>query len=140
MAQLVNIIGFAVGNLDRGDTIIFHGTEKIANRVKQYIIDQLDALYDKGGRAVFLYNNIDKMMSDKEFSHFDKADYTILGTMSPTQVEEYQKSLGLTIPGDLGRLVSIKNENLAFLRRGYTNVVFEQDLSLGIEKKKGARI
>ena len=140
MAQLVNIIGFAVGNLDRGDTIIFHGTEKIANRVKQYIIDQLDALYDKGGRAVFLYNNIDKMMSDKEFSHFDKADYTILGTMSPTQVEEYQKSLGLTIPGDLGRLVSIKNENLAFLRRGYTNVVFEQDLALGIEKKKGARI
>lgn len=140
MAQLVNIIGFAVGNLDRGDTIIFHGTEKIANRVKQYIIDQLDALYDKGGRAVFLYNNIDKMMSDKEFSHFDKADYTILGTMSPTQVEDYQKSLGLTIPGDLGRLVSIKNENLAFLRRGYTNVVFEQDLSLGIEKKKGARI
>lgn len=140
MAQLVNVIGFAVGNLGRGDTIIFHGTEKIANRVKQYITDQLDALYDKGGRAVFLYNNIDKLMSDKEFSHFDKADYTILGTMSPIQVEEYQKSLGLTIPGDLGRLVSIKNENLAFLRRGYTNVVFEQDLSLGIEKKKGARI
>lgn len=140
MAQLVNIIGFATGNLDKGDTIIFHGTEKIANRIKAYIIDQLDALYDKGGRAVFLYNNIDKMMTDKEFSHFDKADYTVFGTMTPVQVEAYQTSLGLTIPGDLGRLVSIKNENLAFLRRGYTNVVFEQDLSLGIAKSKGARI
>lgn len=140
MAQLVNIIGFAAGNLGMGDTIIFHGTEKIANRVKQYITDQLDALYDKGGRAVFLYNNIDKMLTDKEFSHFDKADYTVLGTMTATQVEDYQKSLGLTIPGDLGRLVTIKNENLAYLRRGYTNVVFEQDLALGIEKVKGARI
>ena len=140
MAQLVNVIGFAAGNLGQGDTIIFHGTEKIANRIKQYITDQLDALYDKGGRAVFLYNNIDKMMTDKEFSHFDKADYTVLGTMTPTQVDDYQKSLGLTIPGDLGRLVSIKNENLAYLRRGYTNVVFEQDLSLGIPKVKGARI
>ena len=80
------------------------------------------------------------MMTDKEFSHFDKADYTVFGTMTPAQVESYQTSLGLTIPGDLGRLVSIKNENLAFLRRGYTNVVFEQDLSLGIAKAKGARI
>lgn len=140
MAQLVNVIGFAVGNLDRGDTVIFHGAEKIANRVKAYITDQLDALYDKGGRVVFLYNNIDKMITDKEFSHFDKADYTIMGTMSATQVKDYQSSLGLTIPGDLSKLVSIKNERLAYLRRGYTNVVFEQDLSLGIAKQKGVRL
>lgn len=142
MAQLVNIIGFACGNLGNGDTIIFHGADQIANRVKQYIIDQLDALYAKGGRAVFLYNNIDKMFNDKAFSHFDKADYTIFGTMTTNQVMDYQKALGQTIPGDLSGLVTIKNEGLAFLRREYMNVVFEQDLALGIsaDETKGVRM
>lgn len=142
MAQLVNIIGFACGNLGNGDTIIFHGADRIANRVKQYIMDQLDALYHKGGRAVFLYNNIDKMFNDKAFSHFDKADYTILGTMTKNQVVDYQKALGQTIPGDLSGLVTIKNEGLAYLRRDYMNVVFEQDLALGIDsnKQKGVRM
>ena len=141
MAQLVNIIGFAAGNLGNGDTIIFHGSEKIANRVKEYIVDQLDALYDKGGRAVFLYNNIDRMMTDKSFSHYDKADYTIIGSMTPIQVEAYQNNLGQNIPGDLASLVTIKNNNLCYLRRDYTNVVFEQDLLLGIPRNsKGARL
>ena len=135
MAQLVNIIAFAAGNLGKGDTIIFHGTDKIADRVKEYIIDQLDMLYDKGGRAVFLYNNIDKMMYDKGFSHYDKADYTVLGSMTPIQVNAYQKNLGQNIPGDLASLVSIKNNNLCYLRRDYVNVVFEQDLLLGIDRK-----
>lgn len=140
MAQLVNVIGFAVGNLGRGDTVIIHGTERIADRVKPYIDDQLDILYGKGGRVCYLYNNIDKMMYDKGFSHFDKADYTIMGTMTSNQVESYQKMLGQDIPGDLASLVETKDTNLAYLRRGYSNVVFAQDLSLGIEKTKGARI
>jgi len=142
MAQLVNIIGFACGNLGNGDTIIFHGADQIANRVKQYIMDQLDALYATGGRVVFLYNNIDKMFNDKAFSHFDKADYTILGTMTKNQVMDYQKALGQTIPGDLSGLVTIKNEGLAYLRREYMNVVFEQDLALGIsaDETKGVRM
>lgn len=140
MAQLVNIIGYAVGNLGRGDTVIFHGTENIANRVKDYITDQLSGLYDKGGRVVFLYNNIDKMMDDNSFSHFDKADYAILGTMTPNQVTKYQEVLGQNIPGDLGRLVTTKNNDLAYLRRDYSNVVFEQDLALGLPKRKGVRI
>jgi hypothetical protein len=141
MAQLVNIIGFAAGNLGNGDTIIFHGTEKIADRVKEYITDQLSALYDKGGRAVFLYNSIDKMMYDRSFSHYDKADYTILGTMTPVQVDAYQKNLGQNIPGDLASLVTIKNNKLCYLRRDYTNVVFEQDLLLGMNRdRKGERV
>lgn len=140
MAQLVNVIGFAVGNLGNGDTVIFHGTDKIANRVKQYIMDQLDQLFDKGGRAVFLYNNMDRMLGDKQFSHFDKADYTIFGTMTPTQIQSYQKALGQVIPGDLVNLVQTKNSALAYLRRDYVNVVFEQDLMLGIQNKRGARM
>ena len=141
MAQLVNVIGFACGNLGEGDTVIFHGADKIADRVKEYISDQLAMLYDKGGRAVFLYNNIDKMMYDKGFSHYDKADYTILGSMTPIQVNAYQENLGQNIPGDLASLVTIKNNDLCYLHRDYTNVVFEQDLLLGLERqKKGVRI
>lgn len=140
MAQLVNIIGFAIGNLGRGDSIIIHGTEKIADRVKEYITDQLNLLFDKGGRVVFLYNDIDAMMRDRDFSHFDKANYTILGTMTNNQVTEYQATLGQNIPGDLARLVTIKNENLAYLRRDYSNVIFEQDLLLGNGRQKGARL
>ncbi len=142
MAQLVNIIGFACGNLGEGDVIIFHGADQIANRVKQYIMDQLETLYVKGGRAVFLYNKIDKMLNDKAFSHFDQADYTILGTMTKNQVVDYQKQLGQVIPSDLANLVTIKNEGLAFLRRDYMNVVFEQDLALGINDgvQKGVRM
>lgn len=139
MAQLVNVVGFAVGNLGNGDTVIIHGTDKIANRVKEYIMDQLQALYDKGGRAVFLYNDIDKMISDKAFNRFDKADYTIFGTMTPNQVESYQTAMGQNIPGDLSRLVTTKDPNLAYLRRSYVNVVFKQDLLLGIERYKEAR-
>lgn len=140
MAQLVNVIGFAIGNLGNGDTIIFHGTENIANRVKEYITDQLKMLFDKGGRAAFLYNNIDKMLGDRAFCQFDKADYMILGTMSNNQVEAYQETLGQNIPGDLARLVTIKNENLAYIRRDYSNVVFEQDLYLGMPRTVSARV
>lgn len=140
MAQLVNIIGFAVGNLGNGDVVIFHGTENIANRVKEYITDQLKLLYDKGGRAVFLYNNIDRMLSDRRFSEFDKADYTILGALTTNQVADYQKVLGQNIPGDLARLITTKDPDLSYIRRGYSNVVFKQDLGLGFDKTKGMRI
>lgn len=137
MAQLVNIIGYAVGNLGAGDTIIIHGAEKIVNRVKEYIMAQFDLLYAKGGRVVFLYNDIDTMLRDISFSHFDKADYTIFGTMTDNQVEEYQKRLNKTIPGDLARLVTTKDDNLAYLKRDYNNIIFIQDLLLGINRRKG---
>lgn len=133
MAQLVNIIGFAIGNLGNGDTVIFHGVENIANRVKEYITDQLKLLYDKGGRAVFLYNNIDKMLGDRMFSHFDKADYVVLGSMSVNQVTDYQKAMGQDIPTDLARLVTSKDPDLTYIRRGHSNTVFKQDLSLGLK-------
>lgn len=140
MAQFVNIVGYAVGNLGNGDVCIFHGTEYIADRVKEYVKDQLNMLHDKGGRAVFLYNNIDKMFADREFSEFDKADYTILGAMTNNQVDAYQKTMGQTIPADLASVVTVKNQNIAYIRRDRFNVVFEQDLSLGLNKERGMRV
>lgn len=139
MAQFVNIVSFAVGNLGEGDTVIIHGADKISDRVKDYIRLQFDTLYEKGGRVCFLYNNIDKMLKDKEFCEFDKADYTIFGPMSETEIAEYQESLGQNIPPDLARCIVQKIQGLCYIRRGFDNVIFKQELTLGISKGGGKR-
>lgn len=136
MAQLVNIIGFAIGNLGLGDVVIFHGTDLIDNGVKSYIDTQLNHLYSKGGRVVFCYDDTDTMLDDKDFCHFDKADYTIFGNMTDTTVENYQTLLGQDIPPDLSALITSKSDKVCYIRRGFDNVVFKQDLALGINSTK----
>lgn len=138
MAQLVNTVGFAVDNLDLGDTVIIHGAEHIDNRVKEYIDTQFERLFARGGRVAYLYNDVDKMLADAKFNHFHKADWTVLGQMSETTVAAYQKYLAQDIPPDLERLVTAKGQNLAYLRRGVTNVVFTLDLALGINPARAA--
>lgn len=136
MAQLVNIIGFAVGNLGKNDTVVIHGAELIDDGIKPYIINQFDRLFNKGGRVCYLYNKIDKMLKDKEFNQFDKSDYTIFGNMTETDVAEYQKLLGQEIPPDLAKYVTNKADSYCYIRRGVDNVMFKQDLALGITNKK----
>ena len=132
MAQLVNIIGVAVGNLGYGDTVIIHGTDLIDDGVKDYIDTQFEHLFAKGGRVVYIYNDTDKMLMDKAFCHFDKADYTVFGNMTDTAVALYQQELGQEIPPDLEALITNKSESICYIRRGFDNVVFKQDLALGI--------
>ena len=136
MAQLVNIIGFAVGNLGYGDTVIIHGTDLIDDGVKEYISTQFEHLFAKGGRVVYIYNDTDKMLADKSFCMFDKADYTIFGNMTDTVVNTYQDLLGQDIPADLSKLITTKSESICYIRRGFDNVVFKQDLALGINMQK----
>lgn len=136
MAQLVNIIGFAVGSLGKGDTVIIHGAELIDDSIKVFITSQFDMLYEKGGRVAFLYNNMDKMLADKAFNQFDKADYTIFGNMTETAISDYQKLLGQDIPADLARLIANKSDTVCYIRRDFDNVVFKLDLALGIKKKR----
>lgn len=138
MAQLVNVIGFAVGNLGRGDTVIIHGAEFISDSVKPFMNAQFDRLFEKGGRVAYLYNNTDKMLADKSFNQFDKADYTIFGNMTETSIAEYQTLLGQDIPADLARLITTKGESVCYIRRGFDNVVFKLDLALGIKTVRGA--
>lgn len=142
MAQLVNIIGFAVGNLGYGDVLLIHGAELIDDGIKQYMMTQLERLFAKGGRVVYIYNSTDKMLNDKDFCHFDKAEYTIFGNMTPTAADEYQVKMGQEIPPDLSSLITNKSESICYIRRGIDNVVFKQDLALGIttnttKKKRG---
>ncbi|MFJ8027797.1 hypothetical protein [Streptomyces sp. NPDC096311] len=139
MAQLVNIVGFAVGKLGLGDTVIIHGTEHIDDRVKEYIKDQFDHMYERGGRVVYSYNDVDKMLADSDFNKFDAADYTLFGPMRDGTVAEYQKQLHQRIPPDLAQLITTKGENLTYLRRGVSNVVFHLDLALGINPYREAQ-
>lgn len=130
MAQLLNIISFCTGNLGLGDTLIIHGAELIDNSIKNYLIALFEQLYSKGGRVCFLYNNNEKMLNDVAFSAMDKADYTILGSMTDNCVAKYQDTLGQTIPSNLVGLITSKSESLTFIHRDYNNVVFNRDLVL----------
>lgn len=103
MAQLVNIVGFAVGKLGLGDTVVIHGTEQIDDRVKKYLRDQFDHMHERGGRVVYSYNDVDKMLADSDFNKFDAADYTLFGPMRDRTVAEYQKQLHQQIPPDLAQ-------------------------------------
>ena len=137
MAQLVNVIGFAVGNLGEGDTVIIHGAEQIDDGIKEYINLQFERLHNKGGRVCYLYNNVDKMLSDNAFCLLEKADYSILGNMTPNSVKDYQKIMGQSIPPDLAGLVTNKSSSVCYIRRGFDNVVFHQDLALGLPERTG---
>lgn len=139
MAQLVNIVGFAVGKLGLGDTVIIHGTEHIDDRVKKYIKDQFDHMHERGGRVVYSYNDVDTMLADSDFNKFHAADYTLFGPMRDGTVAEYQKQLHQRIPPDLAQLITTKGENLTYLRRGVSNVVFHLDLALGINPYREAQ-
>ncbi|BAS18255.1 conserved hypothetical protein [Arthrobacter sp. Hiyo8] len=136
MAQLVNIVGFAIGKLQHGDTVIIHGAEHIDERVKEYIQGQFEHLFHRGGRVVFSYNDVDKMLADAALNKFDAADFTIFGTMRDKTVEDYQKLLHQEIPKDLTKLITRKGENFSYLRRGHSNVVFHLDLALGINPNR----
>ena len=119
MAQLVNVIGFAVGQLKRGDVLIIHGADLIDNNVKDYLEKQLNRLYSKGGRVAFIYDDHEKMLADKHLCRFDKADYMLFGFMTDTTVSAYQQELGQNIPVDLVKLITVKNDKSVYIRRGF---------------------
>lgn len=137
MAQLVNVIGFAVSSLGKGDVVIFHGADLIDDGVKPYINAQLSHLHSRGGRVLYSYDDVDTMLADKAFCSYDKADFTIFGNLTETAVAVYQEQLGQEIPPDLSRLITSKSDMVCYIRRGFDNVVFRQDLALGISSKKG---
>lgn len=50
--------------------------------------------------------------------------------MSKTAVNRYEKLLGQAIPPDLKDLITAKDAAVGYIRRGFDNVVFQQDLRL----------
>lgn len=132
MAQFVNIVSYAVRSLKKGDLVIIHGAENIVPEVKEYVGRQFEALYRRGGRICFAYDDIDKCFADLEFNKFDAADYTIFGPFTPNQVDEYQKLINQKIPGNLVRNLTKKGATRTFIRRNGVNVLFNFDMVLGI--------
>lgn len=133
MAQLVNVIGFAVETLGQGDVVIIHGADGIVDvDVQDYLANQFAYMAERGGRVAYLYSSMDAMLGTVGFNQFQRAAYTILGPMNVDSVDTYQSLINSQIPMDLARLVTTQNSGASYLRRGSTNVVFETNLALGV--------
>ena len=142
MAQLVNVIGFAVQNLDAGDVLLIHGAEHISVQIQDYMKTQFGRLFNKGGRIALLYDSIDSFLEMKEFNKYDAADYTIISNMTENQCSAYQEKLGEDLPPDMKTLITDKIYPRCYIHRGISNVIFEQNLLLRVpeshrQKKKG---
>lgn len=134
MAQFINALGFAVGNLAQGDVVLLHGAEQLAPEIKQYVRDQFDQLNDNGVRVVYIYNSVERMLSDRAFNQFESADYTLLGGMTKATIAEYEASLKQEVPIALKNLLEHKERYRYYLRRGFDNVVFASDIQMGFNR------
>lgn len=134
MAQFVNALGFSVGNLSQGDVVVLHGAEYLAPGVKQYVRDQFDQLNDNGVRVVFIYGSVERMIEDKAFNQFENADYTLLGGMNKPTIDAYEQTLKQEVPIVLRTLLEHKEKYRYYLRRGFDNVVFANDIQMGFNR------
>ena len=130
MAQLVNVIEFATKRVSDGDLIVIHGAELLEPSVRKYMSLVIESIVARGGRVAYIYNNIEKMLNDREFNHFDSADYTTLGYMSNAIFAQYVEILKQSVPDALVNLVTTKANNRFYVRRGTDNIVFGFDPKL----------
>lgn len=130
MAQLVNTLGFATRRVEQGDVLIIHGAELIAKSVHTHFKDVVSGITARGGRVVYIYNDVEKMLSDRDFNKFDSADYTAFGYMSDSVFSTYSDIIKQSVPDTLVSLVTAKHTNRFYVRRGTDNVVFGFDPKL----------
>lgn len=131
MAQFINALSFAVGALKQGDLVVLHGAEQLNPAIQAYVRDQFDLLSDHGVRIAFIYSSVERMIENRAFNRFDSADYTLLGGMTKAVVDEYQRVLAQNVPVALSQLLIHKNPERFYLRRGFDNIVFANDLQMG---------
>lgn len=134
MAQFVNALSFAVGNLSKGDVVILHGADQLVPGIKQYVRDQFDQLGDNGVRTVMIYHSVDRMVADREFNQFESADYTLLGGMTKSTIKAYESALNQEVPLTLKSLLEHKEKSRFYLRRGFDNIVFSNDIQMGFNR------
>lgn len=134
MSQFVNALGFSVGNLTEGDTVILHGAEQLDPDIKDYVRQKFNELYEKGVRVVYIYNDVEEMLNDRNFSRFDDADYTLLGGMAPSVIDRYESTLKQEVPVVLKGLLDHRENYRYYLRRDFDNIVFANDLQMGFDR------
>lgn len=132
MAQYLNALAFVVGQLQEGDVVIIHGLDLLTEPVKKYTRRQLTLLYEKGVRSVLLYRDLDIMFADREINRFNEADYLLIGGMSKLQVNEFKNTIQQDFTEALSNLLVHTQSTRFFLRRGVDNIVFQNDILLGI--------
>ncbi|KQY91008.1 hypothetical protein ASD24_24750 [Paenibacillus sp. Root52] len=133
MAQFVNALSFAVGNLSSGDVVLLHGVDQMDDNVKEYVKEQFRQLNDNGVRVVYIYGSIDAMIEDRNFNAFDTADYTLLGGMSKSTINAYETALKHEVTSDLKVLLEHKEKHRYYLRRDFANIVFANDIQMGFQ-------
>ena len=137
MAQMINVITYALSGLDAGDVAIFHGCDNIDSQdVKNYLKRQFDFLYKRGGRTCLIYDDVSVYMHDLDFNQAIRADYTITSTMAPADADLYEKEFGISVPGSLKALITAPQSSNNYLHRGVDNIVFKPDLYVGIKHDK----
>lgn len=132
MAQLVNVLDFATRRIQDGDLLVIHGVEFISDGVREYMSEVVDGIIARGGRIAYIYNNVEKMLDERSFNKFDSADYTALGYMSKSVFDRYIDILKQTVPETLINLVTSKQSNRFYVRRGTDNIVFGFDPKLSV--------
>jgi putative uncharacterized protein cgl1841 len=133
MAQLVNVLDFATRRIQDGDLLIIHGVEFVSPSVREYMSEVVDGIISRGGRIAYIYNNVEKMLNERDFNKFDSADYTSFGYMSKSVFDTYIGILKQTVPETLVNLVTSKHSNRFYVRRGTDNIVFAFDPKLSVK-------
>lgn len=134
MAQMINVITYALSSLKDGDVAIFHGCNNIdSDDVKNFLKREFDMLYKRGGRTCLLYDDVSTYMKDLDFNQAIRADYTITSTMSPADADLYETAFGIKIPNNLKTLITAPHSMNNYLHRGVDNIVFKPDLYVGIK-------
>lgn len=143
MVQLVNVIAYAVNSLREDDVVVIHGMDAIKNTdVQHYVSTQLNRLKNKRrGRVCWCYDSVEAMIDNREFNHFERSDYTLLGPMEAETLNRYQDAIGQSVPDQLGNLLiggrqsgQNRGNKVAYyyLRREFTNVFFKADIPMGL--------
>lgn len=136
MAQLVNSLGYALNCVGPDDLVVIHGADFITPNVKPYVSELLSQFAERGGRVSYIYKSVQNALSDTSFNHLNRADYLCLGSMTRDEADKYEKVVGMSLPEDLKELITQKSDKMSYLRRGFDNVVFSQDLPLGVTPER----
>ncbi|PTE82325.1 hypothetical protein BUY85_00885 [Staphylococcus equorum] len=103
-AQFINAFDYCTYTAAPNDIVMIHGVDKISVETMQLLKDNLDRLSDKGVRLAYAFDTIGSGEAKQDVPRADifntdgilyqdleqQFDYTILGTMSKTELANYE--------------------------------------------------
>lgn len=106
-AQFINAFDYCTFTAAPNDIVMIHGLDKVSVETLQLLKDNLDRLSDRGVRLAYLYDNIGSGEAKEAvpkanifntdgvlYQDFEQQfDYTIIGTMSKREIEEYERKV-----------------------------------------------